>query len=90
MDNALPGTQSYDFLKKRWNGNLRQVHSLIPLIESMLKDKAVYYMLDFDTFPSPVASTAPSSSSIDRVHVDWIVLHIVLSLLASFFLRLDC
>ena len=54
MDNALPGTQSYDFLKERWNGNFRQVHSLIPLIESMLKDKVVYYMLDFDTFPSPV------------------------------------
>ena len=51
---ALPGTQSYDFLKEKWSGNLRKVHSLIPLIESMLKDKAVYYMLDFDTFPSPV------------------------------------
>ena len=71
MDNALPGTQSYDFLKERWNGNLRQVHSLIPLIESMLKDKAVYYMLDFDTFPSPVVpQQALHLEQQDRIRYD--------------------
>jgi hypothetical protein len=68
---ALPGTQSYDFLKEKWSGNLRQIHSLIPLIESMLKDKAVYYMLDFDTFPSPVVpQQAMHLEQQDRIRYD--------------------
>ena len=68
---ALPGTQSYDFLKEKWSGNLRQIHSLIPLIESMLKDKAVYYMLDFETFPSPVVpQQAMHLEQQDRIRYD--------------------
>jgi len=54
MDNALPGTQTYDFRKVKWSGNLREVHSLIPVIETMLKEKALFHLFDFDAFPSPV------------------------------------
>ena len=51
---ALPGVKTYDFLKEPWDGNRRQLFSLIPAIEAVMKEKAVYHLFDFDAFPSPV------------------------------------
>jgi hypothetical protein len=51
---ALPGVKTYDFLKEPWDGNRRQLFSLIPAIEAAMKEKAAYHLLDFDAFPSPV------------------------------------
>ena len=60
---ALPGVKTYDFLKEPWDGNRRQLFSLIPAIEAAMKEKAVYHLLDFDAFPPPVTEHPTTSST---------------------------
>ena len=51
---ALPGVKFYDWEKVKWDGNRRELFSLIPAIEAMMKEKEVYHLLVFDAFPSPI------------------------------------
>ena len=67
---ALPGTHVYDWSINKWDGNPRQLHSMIPAMEIMLKQKAVYHLFDFNAFPSPVEPVeALHFKEADRVRI---------------------